>query len=54
MAGGKVEVHSRGQWYPAVITGLESPGRWQIHYDDSPEIGTNWGLAHDCGPRPEH
>ena len=36
MVGGKVEVHSRGQWYPAVITSLESPGHWQIHYDDSP------------------
>lgn len=35
--GAKVEVFSRGRWYPAVIVREEATGRWQIHYDDSPK-----------------
>ena len=37
IAGAEVEVHSRGQWYPAVIVREDGDGRWQIHYKDSPD-----------------
>jgi hypothetical protein len=33
----KVEVRSRGRWYAAVVVREDGEGRWQIHYDDSPE-----------------
>lgn len=36
-AGAKVEVLSRGHWYPATIVSGGKPGRWHIHYDDSPD-----------------
>lgn len=54
MVGGKVEVHSRGQWYPAVITGVESPGQWQIHYDDSPDAWNEMVTRSRLRPRSEH
>lgn len=35
--GAKVEVRSRGQWFPATIVSDLSEGRWEIHYDNSPD-----------------
>lgn len=35
--GAKVEVRSRGQWYPAVIIHDDGEGRWRIHYEDAPK-----------------
>jgi DNA-binding beta-propeller fold protein YncE len=35
--GAKVEVRSRGQWYPAVIVRDDGGGRWRIHYEDAPD-----------------
>ncbi len=35
--GAKIEVRSRGQWFPATIVADQSGGRWEIHYDNSPD-----------------
>ena len=35
--GARIDVRSRGRWYPATITRKDGGVRWQIHYDDSPD-----------------
>ncbi|MCZ6705289.1 MAG: hypothetical protein O6942_05255, partial [Bacteroidetes bacterium] len=35
--GLRVDVRSRGRWFPATIVGAYGSGLWQIHYDDSPD-----------------